>query len=492
LRTSARAVLAGLAVLALAGATGCSAAPGSTAAPTAAHALAAPVAAHAGSGPGPALDRLPAADGHPTGFVLTGFTSSRGSGPLQDSPAAARTPAALELQVGAATTRGAWQGVGAAFTDSTVTLLQNATPEAAETAMELLFDPVEGAGLTQLLLPQTSTDFSSTTWTAAAPGPEAALAQRWALEAERLRADLEVGLSSWSPPASMKRTRSLSGGGVTEEAVAQWPQVLADRAKQLTDAGLRVSSISVQNEPGWNDPTYPTAAWTLSQQIRGAQHLATALTARFGSAAPTVRVHENNVKDAKDAATVAAAVPGSEVGFHCYDGEGAELVAAIDGLPAGTPVALDECTGLVSRGHWVWEDFSWAMDDWLLPGIGAGATEARMWNAVLDPNGAMHSGGCPNCRGLLTMSAAGDAVYPAPELWALAHFGRVFVPGSTLHPAALPGQPDVLAVVADGADGTRSVVVSNSSDHDIELVLPGTDRQVTVPAEGAGSWRWLV
>jgi glucosylceramidase len=437
------------------------------------------------------LTAYPTAAGVAPGAVITGLVSSPKGGELVVDKGAPAKKGALTVTVDAATTRGPWVGVGAALTDSTVDLLQHAQPKVAAEALRRLADPVKGAGMTVVMLPQSATDFSSEMWTADKPGKAAAQAEDWARALTAVQPVTTVDLSNWSPNKALKQTARLEGGAITDQAVVDVPAQLTARAKALAEGGLRIRSVTVQNEPQNDDVTMPSAWWTTQQQQRAAATLTVDLKANFPNGTPLVYVHEHNVDRAADAATLAKGVPGSAVSWHCYKGEGDALAAAIRALPAGVQTSLTECSGEVGREHQFFDDLTFALHDWALPGMGAGANEVRYWNAVLDSRGGPQRGGCSRCEGLLTIDAETGELSTGAWWTALAHIGRVVAPGAGLRHVTVDGAPEVVAVGAVNLDGTTSIVASNSGDADRTFLLPLTNVQVTVPAHGAGSWRWM-
>ncbi len=437
----------------------------------------------------PGLPPRGAADGH----VVTAVVSGPSTGLLAAGRTVVPGPGQVRLdaRLGAPAGRGAWQGVGVAFTDSSVELLQGAPSRTAARALRLLADPVRGAGVTSVLLPQSSTDFSRRPWTvqdepggAVAATPEAERAADWARALTRTAPATTVDLSSWAPPDWLR-----DGDRVTAQGVAAWPQALAVRAAQLSRSGLTVRAVAVQNEPAHADPDYPTALWSAPQQVLGGRTLQAELARLLPPGRrPSVLVHEHNVDRAADAALLARALPGATVGWHCYAGSGTALRRAVAALPAGTRTALTECSGLVGGDPWA--DLLWAVGQWEVPGLAAGATSARAWNAVLDPSGGPSAGGCQDCRGALVLHPDGR-LEVGPELAALAHLGRVLAPGSVLRPSVLSGpQGRLSAVAAELPDGSRALVAANPGRTDVVVGLPGAARLGVLPARSAGSWRW--
>lgn len=64
------------------------------------------------------------------------------------------------------------------------------------------------------------------------------------------REELEFLLSPWSPPASMKTNGEMNHGGkLKPECRKEWAQYIAQYLKKLQKEGLKISYLTVQNEP---------------------------------------------------------------------------------------------------------------------------------------------------------------------------------------------------------------------------------------------------
>ncbi len=65
----------------------------------------------------------------------------------------------------------------------------------------------------------------------------------------------------WSPPASMKSNNSTVGGYLLPENYEKYAEYLASFVKYMSDNGVRIDAISIQNEPDI-DVTYDSCDWT--------------------------------------------------------------------------------------------------------------------------------------------------------------------------------------------------------------------------------------
>ena len=70
-----------------------------------------------------------------------------------------------------------------------------------------------------------------------------------------------------------------------------------------------------------------------------------------------------------------------------------------------------------------------------------GSTGLILWNLALDPDHGPHTGGCGDCRGIVTVDPATGTWEPGPEYYLLAHLSRAAEPappGSTSPPRRTP------------------------------------------------------
>ncbi len=72
--------------------------------------------------------------------------------------------------------------------------------------------------------------------------------------------------SPWSPPASMKTNGSTTHGSLKTSSYADFANYLSDFYSYMSNQGVSLYAISVQNEPDW-DPDYESCTWT-GEQMR--------------------------------------------------------------------------------------------------------------------------------------------------------------------------------------------------------------------------------
>ena len=261
---------------------------------------------------------------------------------------------------------------------------------------------------------------------------------------------LGVVASAWSAPAWMKASGRLEGGGLAAGKEQAYADLLTAQADALLDDGLPLVAMTLGNEPGHSNTSYPTMTMTDGQLTT----LAQAVDGPLGDQGVGLWALDHNWADRPRLDTLLAAAPGSysAAAFHCYGGD----PAAMGGL--AVPSVLTECTG----GDWDpdWgSTFRWQAQNLVVTPVASGSTGLILWNLALDPDHGPHTGGCGNCRGIVTVDPATGAWEPGPEYYLLADVSRAADPGSTR--VGVVGTPAIPAVAFANPDGTIGIFGHN-------------------------------
>jgi glucosylceramidase len=371
--------------------------------------------------------------------------------------APAAEPSTAALTVDQSARHQEWLGTGAALTDSSVTMLRQASPDLAGA----LFDPDDptGARLDLVRLPLSATDFSPRGWTwqddpggPFGPPPEQQDALAMLHDLLDVNPEIEVLGAAWSAPAWMKSSGQLNGGALAAGQEARYGDFLVAQAAWLKAVGVPLRSISLGNEPGHSTSSYPTMTMSDAQMIT----MARAIHPRLELLGVELWALDHNWSDRPRLDNLLAGAPGSfdAAAFHCYSGQ----PASMGGVPI--PVIMTECTG----GDWdpSWPStFRWQARNLVVDPVVNGSTGLTLWNLALDPARGPHLGGCGNCRGVVTVDPATGAWTPEPEFFLLAHLSRAASRGATR--IGLAGRPDIPAVAFANPDGTIGIFGHNDS-----------------------------
>lgn len=368
-------------------------------------------------------------------------------------------------------------GVGASITGSSAVLLDTLPTDARSRVMRTIFGRGDGAGLSVLRQPIGANDFSigDHSYDDVPPGQTDPGLRHFTLgtdaervlpllrEAATLNPSLAVVLSPWSAPAWMKSSGSLVGGTLRPEDEDAYARYLVASVRAYRDAGVPVHGLTVQNEPSFSPPGYAGMTLDVDQQRRLVDdHLAAAL-AHAGMSLHVWALDDNFGRWRDADALLSDPTTRSHVygvAFHCYQG-GVSALRELRRRHPGTPVAVSECSG----GTWspgFGADLRYEASTLVVRAIRYGASWLSKWNLVLDPRGGPQNGGCPDCRGLLTLDPGTGQVQPTAAYYAWAHVGRFVTPGATVIGSTHRTGSPVRSVAFRNPDGSHVLVAFNT------------------------------
>lgn len=377
-------------------------------------------------------------------------------------------PVDVRVDLATPTVPRVWRGVGGALTDASATLLAR-HPD----GLDLLVDPdvPGGAALDIVRLPLSATDFSTTAWTweptdgRPVPPPEMAPTLAVLDEIVARRPDIEVIGAAWTAPPELRTHPHEPGGRLTD--VDGYGRLLLGQVAALRERGVPLSAISLGNEPG-----VITDAPSLSITDEQLLDLARTVGRELDSAGVELLALDHNWADVDRAARLVASGDFDAVAFHCYAGDPSRM-AEIE-----VPTLVTECTATTGPWH---SSVGWMARELVGDAVGAGSTGLVMWNLALDPDhGPKASGGCDDCRGLVTID--GTSAVLTPEFRVLSHLSAAADPGAAILDAQrIDGLPVAAFVNPDGSigifghnDRPEPVTVSLAldGDHLLDLEVP--------------------
>jgi len=372
------------------------------------------------------------------------------------------------------------EGFGAAMTDSSAWLLYyRLTAPQRAALLQQLFSPQTGIGLGYLRVPMGASDFALSAYTyddrpAGQTDPNLAyfsIAHDEAyiipalLEARALNPDLKLLASPWSPPACMKTTGTLYGGSLRTQWYAAYAQYFVKFLQAYAAAGLTFHTLTVQNEPLNTTTGMPAATMATYQQ---SAFIGTHLGPALAAAGLTTQIlcYDHNWDEwnypvvVMNDPTAGPYIAGSA--FHGYAGDVANQSLVHDYFPA-KDIYFTEISG----GDWSTsfaDNLVWFLRNILIGGTRNWAKAAILWNLALDENhGPKISGGCTDCRGVVTINSSTGAVTYEVEYYALAHAGKFVYPGARR--IASDSYTGVVETVAfRNPDGTEVLLALNPTD----------------------------
>jgi glucosylceramidase len=361
-------------------------------------------------------------------------------------------------------------GFGAAFTDTSASLIA-ALPAAARAAlMQQLFSRPDGVGLSFMRVPMGSSDFAACecpysyddgaadpTLAGFSTAHDDAAIIPVIRQAQALNPQMKLFANPWSPPAWMKTNGSMLGGGdgaLRDDARAPLAQYFVRFLQDYAAKGVSVWAITPQNEPsiapgsyaGMLFPAADEAAWIATE-------LAPALRAAgLGAVGILGGDDVGAFAGAADALFAGAAPDLAGTAWHCY--AGLTDMTAIHAAHPDSPLYTTECsTGPTGIAGDTSQQTLAALQNW--------ARGVALWNLALDPSGGPKMGeGCTGCTGLVTVDPAAGTYQFTINYYELAQFARFIAPGAT-RVATGGGGGGVTAQAFRNPDGTDVLVAFN-------------------------------
>jgi glucosylceramidase len=400
------------------------------------------------------------------------------------------------------------EGFGASFTESAAVLVHDRlTAEGRDAVMRKLFDPQAGIGLSFLRQPMGASDFalSSYTYDDVPPGrsdPDLAhfsMARDDAAvipllrQARALNPRLAVMGTPWSPPAWMKTSRSFLGGTLDPAAYDVYARYFVRFVQAYAERGVPIQFVTVQNEPHFSPPGYPGMVLSPAQE---AEFVGRHLGPAFAAAGLDTRivVFDGNWDGTAHALALLADPEArpfvAGTAFHCYAGDPSRQLE-VQARHPDKAIYLTECSG----GGWS-PDFAanlrWGVHTLVIEATRAWARTVVTWNMALDQHAGPQNGGCPDCRGVVTVDTDAGKVSYNVEYYVLGHASRFVVPGAVRIGSTTFGSGSVESVAFQNPDGTKALVVLNSADvaSTFGVRWSGSSFRHTLPAGAVATFSW--
>lgn len=372
-------------------------------------------------------------------------------------------------------------GVGAALTDASAHLLARLPAAERDDALRTLFAPDRG-GLSVVRLVIGSSDFSRSIQSLDdSDEPDPTLA-KFSIDHDRaeiipiarqimtINPDVRFIASSWSAPGWMKTTNDIIFGLLDPQYEGVYADYLVRFATEYRDAGVPIDRISVQNEPAALSLESPTMTMDTAQQIRvieavGARLAAAGLDTRVlvwdhnwctatppgGCSAPAPPQAALDILDATD-----GGYPVAGTALHCYGGNQVAANNGIHDARPGLEIWQTECSG----GDWngTRSQAFTGQATLVLRDYANWASASLLWNLALDPDHGPHTGGCNDCRGVLTVDPATSSWEPNLDFDVLATVARFAPAGSGALTTTLADAPAKLEAAAVCSPDHRAAV----------------------------------
>jgi glucosylceramidase len=401
---------------------------------------------------------------------------------LQEKPAlafgAVRAPS-LTITVDDAVRYQQIDGFGASLTDSSAWLLWNKVTESQrKEALQMLFSPLNGIGLSVLRQPMGASDFALAPYSYDDPpaGEKDPDLKVFSIDHDRLyiipilrealaiNPNLKIIASPWSPPGWMKTSGSMIQGTLLPSVYSSYAKYFVRFVEAYKDAGVPIYAITPQNEPLNIPSDYPGMGMSASEQ---AVFLRDYLGPAFRDARlkTKIMIFDHNwdlidypiqvLSDPKASAFAAGTA------IHCYGGSVTAQSELHERFP-NKDIWLTECSG----GEWQTGKLLQQQVRLVIGATRNWAKSVVLWNLALDQNRGPYLGGCKTCRGVVTVNHASQPsqITPTVDFTALGHASKFVAPGAYRVESNTFEQGSLEDVAFRNPDGSLVLLVLNSGN----------------------------
>ena len=398
-------------------------------------------------------------------------------------------------------------GFGAAMTDASAFLISKLAPGKRDALMQELFGTNPGLGLGFVRVPMGASDFSLRQYSyddmpagqadsALANfsiAPDSAVRIPLLKQASAINPTLKLMGSPWSPPGWMKSTGSLIKGTL----LPRYYQSFADYFRRFIQgygaAGLPIYAVSLQNEPAYEPADYPGMRFDPADRATVIANYVGPTFAKAGIQSLILDWDHNWDMPQQPLAVLANAdargyVAG--VAWHCYGGD-VSAQSVVQSAYPDKDVYFTECSG----GGWdtsFGSNLKWDVGTLLIDGTRNGARAVALWNLALDPSDGPHTGGCGNCRGVITIDTVSGAITRNVEYWSLAHASRFVRQGARRIDSSSGVDGLKSAAFLNADDGSVVLIVLNTNDADRTFAVHAGSRgfEYTIQSGAAATFHW--
>lgn len=274
----------------------------------------------------------------------------------------------------------------------------------------------------------------------------------------------------WTAPPWMKYGERTYNGwylNYTEPRVyTAYAQYLVRYVQAYEALRIPVYAVTVQNEPEFTTPDYPSMSMRAEEQARfigdylGPEFSRNGIKAKIVAFDHNWDIAESYMDNVLADSKAEAYTDGSA--YHCYAGSPEAMSRVHEAYPDKN-IYVTECSGGAWSGDFG-ENLSWMMSKLIIGGPRNWAKSVLLWNLALDPEGGPVNGGCSNCRGVVTVDGQGEAGYTRNvEYYALGHASRFVDPGA-------------VRIDSSQVSGIENVAFKNP-DHSIVLIAANSMKE---------------
>lgn len=380
------------------------------------------------------------------------------------------------------------KGFGGALNEKGWEALSSLSEPERNAVLQALFDPKSGLPLNMIRIPIGASDYALDRYTLDEHADDYRM-QHFSIErdskrlipyvlaAQKLRPDLLVWASAWTPPTWMKTNHAFDGGAMKDDArvYAAYALYLSKFVDAYAERGIRIGMLVPQNEPG-QLTGYPSCDWSPPQYVKFiGEHLGPLFRTRH----PQTRIFVGTInKDTWDVLSVLSdANVASRVTGVALQWDGLRWLPQIQRQFPNLEIMQSETE--CGNNHWQPKfnperppnDFAYAAYTWrkFHDFLAGGSSSYMLWNLVLDEQGKNIDSKRPWPQNApIVVDREHARVTYTPMYWATKHFSNLIVPHSWLVESK-GSYPDQIAFV--GPDGTGVVQLLNAQANPIHVAV---------------------
>jgi glucosylceramidase len=433
-----------------------------------------------------------------------------------------------QITVNPNTTYQTIQGFGGAMTDSAAYLIDQ-SPERSQIMNDLFGS--SGAGFSFVRFPMGSSDEAVTNYSyddmpAGQTDPNLthfSVAHDTSYiipvlqQAMSLNPAVKIDATPWSAPAWMKNGDTFTGDCTgTEDYLnpayySAYASYYAKFVSAYSGHGIPIYMVSMQNEPENCSAGYATMNFDATgpnpNEASFATYLRSALNAAGHSGVQILGYDHNWYESDGDATTYPQslmAANGADVnaiGYHCYSipsgvSDPYDVQTTFHNAYPNTPIYFTECTG----GAWATNqaaNLDWEALNNIIGPMNNWAVASDYWGMALNPssgpNVASSSGGCTNCRGMVTVDNSNGTFTLNEDYYIWAQFSKFVQPGAVRIASPNLESSDLPNIAFKNPNGTIALVVLNdnaSSSQSFQVDSNGQGFSYTLPASSIATFTW--
>ncbi|WP_224360605.1 glycoside hydrolase family 30 protein [Hyalangium versicolor] len=392
-------------------------------------------------------------------------------------------------------------GIGTSLEESTVFNLARMSAAKRTEVLKKLLDPATGSGMNFLRITLGTSDFTGRTFYTYDDRPYGQTDTSLTYfsiqkdidykivstlkEALAVNPNLKIFASPWSPPAWMKDNQSLIGG----KLLTQYIPVLATYYRKALQAyqaqGIPIYALTVQNEPLYTAPDYPSTSITSDQERQLIIAVRNELNAN-GLSGVKIWAFDHNFDSAASYvapvmsdATANAAVDG--IAFHDYAGDPSAMTTVHNSYPSKNMLMTERSwwgTAGADRMAQYFRNWSVSYNAWV-----------TMLDSTIKPE---QWTGTPGPTMLIQNAYTYDTYWALPEVYLIGQYSKYVQAGAKRISSSYGSSTTVTNVSFLNPDNTIASVIINQtgSNQTFKLVSEGQELLATIPAKTVGTYKW--